>query len=478
MADIANVTGVRSGTQAYTQGAMSSAIKSTIGKTLTILAVLFAYSGNKTGADGIGTPKSGLFVSNIKSAQARQREIFGAEAYYPLIHTTSNLMGDGKSMAMHDTMPGVGAGGGAGAIITTGVSAGAINAVNVIYGGTGYSSAASLNVIGGAGTGAVLTPVISGGVITSVTITTAGSGYTLAPAVTVGSAGTSHDQHFERPFFKPVEFIDPILIYNKPSRRLKNLLKYGLSKAEKEVRLASFLDTSVEDAKIPHMLRWSYEFWGIATTSDAGPTSQSAEVWDHLLSCPSACSSNNTFGGVDRTITANAWWKGNRVTAHRAAVASSLFDEAAYTLGTADIGMTPKVLLCGPSNFPKFVQEFMGRGGAVLYKDGEIPGMGKLGFDRPVLQYMDMWIVFDPICPDKLRTDPRTGSAYTKNAVLAINPDTYTLAFEPEANFTVTKAFDLSQLPQGVDAKSLFVRTELMMANEAPAGNAYWEDVG
>jgi len=60
-----------------------------------------------------------------------------------------------------------------------------LGAITVTAGGTGYTVAPKVNIIGGGGTGATATSTISGGAVTAVTITNPGSGYTSAPTVTL-----------------------------------------------------------------------------------------------------------------------------------------------------------------------------------------------------------------------------------------------------------------------------------------------------
>jgi FtsP/CotA-like multicopper oxidase with cupredoxin domain len=81
-------------------------------------------------------------------------------------------------------------GDGTGALMTVTVDpTGAVSAVTVLSGGTGYTAAAtnstSLTVVGGGGTGAVLTPTIDPvtGAILSVAVTTPGTGYNSVPGI-------------------------------------------------------------------------------------------------------------------------------------------------------------------------------------------------------------------------------------------------------------------------------------------------------
>ncbi len=69
-----------------------------------------------------------------------------------------------------------------------------INDITVTAGGSGYTSAPSVDLVGGSGSGATATATVSGGEVTAITITNGGSGYTAAGLPTVvftGGGGTS-----------------------------------------------------------------------------------------------------------------------------------------------------------------------------------------------------------------------------------------------------------------------------------------------
>jgi FtsP/CotA-like multicopper oxidase with cupredoxin domain len=76
-------------------------------------------------------------------------------------------------------------GDGTGANATATVSAGgAITAITVTAGGSGYTAAATtVEIIGGGGTGATATAVVTSGVITAINVTHGGSGYNSAPGI-------------------------------------------------------------------------------------------------------------------------------------------------------------------------------------------------------------------------------------------------------------------------------------------------------
>ena len=67
---------------------------------------------------------------------------------------------------------------------------GAVSAINVTGGGSGYTSAPTVSISGGNGSGAAATVTISGGAVIGVTITNCGSGYTGSPTITFNNTGT------------------------------------------------------------------------------------------------------------------------------------------------------------------------------------------------------------------------------------------------------------------------------------------------
>ena len=66
-------------------------------------------------------------------------------------------------------------------------SGNAVSAVNIVSGGSGYTSAPTVTFSGGAGTGAAATAVVTGGVVTAVNVTSGGSGYTSDPTVAIAA---------------------------------------------------------------------------------------------------------------------------------------------------------------------------------------------------------------------------------------------------------------------------------------------------
>lgn len=73
------------------------------------------------------------------------------------------------------------------ATATATTTSGSVSAVNVVSGGSGYTSAPAVTFSGGGGTGAAATAVVTDGVVTAVNVTNGGTGYTSAPSVTIAA---------------------------------------------------------------------------------------------------------------------------------------------------------------------------------------------------------------------------------------------------------------------------------------------------
>lgn len=66
-------------------------------------------------------------------------------------------------------------------------TANAVSAVNVVSGGSGYTTVPAVTFSGGGGTGATAVAVVTGGVVTSINVSAGGSGYTTDPTVAVAA---------------------------------------------------------------------------------------------------------------------------------------------------------------------------------------------------------------------------------------------------------------------------------------------------
>lgn len=86
---------------------------------------------------------------------------------------------------------------GAGATATATIAGGVVTAITGIAGGTGFTSAPTVLLIGGDGRGATAAATVSAGAITAYEVTNGGVGYTVAPTVVVVCLGQDVERiHF------------------------------------------------------------------------------------------------------------------------------------------------------------------------------------------------------------------------------------------------------------------------------------------
>lgn len=286
---------------------------------------------------------------------------------------------------------------------------------------------------------------------------------------------TNHPaSYFKRPMFKWCERVDPIKVPKKDIRRTRSSAP---NEKAANVAVGDLFKVETESVLSTHLQWWNTKFWGtdqVVGTSPylQGPSNQDADVWDNIPSLANACYASNIYGGVDRSLSANTFWRGNYVATQQPAVLSDLVNYANYTLGCAKKGNGINLLLCGATLFPRFADECRAKGGTVYY-DG-LPNMGEYGFTRPIARFNNTYVIYDPECPDVAHAS----GAYTTNAVAGLNLDTFTIGISPDANFTVDEPFDQSKVEGGDDAVTSNIRTELFIACEAPSVNVWFNNVG
>ena len=87
--------------------------------------------------------------------------------------------------------------GGKGAYATASISGGAISSVNLLNGGTGYTTPPNVEISGGGGTGASITATVAGGSVTGFTLVDGGENYTSAPTINILSANGDYSLDYK-----------------------------------------------------------------------------------------------------------------------------------------------------------------------------------------------------------------------------------------------------------------------------------------
>jgi hypothetical protein len=259
-----------------------------------------------------------------------------------------------------------------------------------------------------------------------------------------------------RPVFKWAELATPILVGRKDLRRT---MAGGQNPAARK-SVGDLWTFAAEQALKQHLTLWNNVLFG---TASIAPTSVDDNCWDKPYSIAAALSSTNNYAGVDRTLSANTWWQGNTVSTATTANLIDMVDYANYTgPGIAKKGRGIEFMVAPLALFPVFMAQ--ARANNQLSVVDKIPELGNIGFRRPLVRYNNTYVICDPTCP----------ATY----VYGLDLSTWTVAFSQAANFSVGKIVDLSETAeQGKDALKSTIRTEAIIACEAPSRNIVWNNV-
>ncbi len=387
---MANSSTVVTGNSVFGLKDYGSQIISTLWNSNPFIAVLGMRNNNKDQSFyNPGTPSAGALISGAQIPTSMQKEIMETDTYSPLLESV--MQNDIVTQTYRPNSPTLAVG--SGATFSATVVNGVITAVAVTFGGSGYAGAPptlipvdSVN----AGQGAVLTATISGGQVTAVTVVAGGYGFTAVDVLcqTGNTAGTKNI----RPTFRWTNFATSAYVYKRDQDRLKALAQgqqdllnqYALELQGVEItRKTSGLMLKLEDE----------------TLFSPGPTDQTESIWDHQFSVGAAIDYSNNYAGLDRALTANYFWRAQKVTTALTLTLSSLFQDAMYTRGLASNGEGPDCFIVGSRLFSKYQSE------ALAYQmnannDVNIQAMKRqFGMKLQVIMYDSVYVVCDPKLP-------------------------------------------------------------------------------
>lgn len=160
--------------------------------------------------------------------------------------------------------------------------------------------------------------------------------------------------HFQRPYFKWFERVDPLQVWKKDIRRTRNAAG---NEQKANVAVGDLFKAETELVLTTHLTTLNKLLMG--TTGTGAPSDVDAEVWDAPYSIPAALMDDNVYGGLDRSLSANSWWRGNYITDHKAGVLTTILDEALYTTPIANKGLDRGLLIVGRDLFPVFREEIL-----------------------------------------------------------------------------------------------------------------------
>lgn len=266
-----------------------------------------------------------------------------------------------------------------------------------------------------------------------------------------------------RPFFKYTELATPLLVWKKAIAETKSSTRGENPDVRKAVGNLFTMETTQKTKT--HATGWNDMFW----TANNAPANVDARYWSSQYAFEEALDSSNSYAGVDRSLAANAYFRAQRVSANQPASLLHLANFCRFdsTYGIYRYGNNgPMLFVAGLTLFNQFLNEARAKGAGTMITTDTIPGMPKYGFQQISVIKIDDWAycICDPSVP--------------ASTVMALTVKTWTVAIRPEKNFTTDEWFDLTQTEGGKDAYKSQIRTELMLACEAPRLNFWFESVG
>lgn len=281
------------------------------------------------------------------------------------------------------------------------------------------------------------------------------------------------ESYLARPFFRYTEKTTPLLVWNRAISQTRASTRGENPEIRKAISSLFTFETSQKLKS--HLKVWNDMFW---TGTSAPSNVDNQDLWDSQYSFLNACKSDNSYAGVDRSLAANAYFRGHYISTQMQGSLQGLCDyvrfdssEGTYRLGNRG---GKKLVVVGVSLFQTFLAEARGKQNGMEVVTGSLLDMPRMGHKNITTIKVDdeFSCICDPSCP----TAGVNGVTY--NAALVMTPETWTVAVRPEKNFSVDDWFDLRQIEGGKDAKKSQLTTELLLACEAPVHNYYFNRVG
>lgn len=266
-----------------------------------------------------------------------------------------------------------------------------------------------------------------------------------------------------------VKFSRQQIGYIVPHMDVRTARIAGNTEGQSVRAIGSVYDSEVKNTNATLMERLRDQLWGINGQSGV-PSDETAMTFDSIHSFAAALSDGTSgpggfYMGVDRTLSNNAYFRGNYVTAAHNGTFSDLIDYVNYDLGVLDKGMAIQLLIVGKELFKKAKAEAKTEG-YEKFVNG-VPEYPEFGFKKEVVRIFTggraVYVVYDPACPS--------------GVVVALEPSTWTVALHPEGNFTVSTPADQTKVEGGKEADTGTVTAEPMIVCEVPKANAYFTNV-
>jgi hypothetical protein len=309
--------------------------------------------------------------------------------------------------------------------------------------------------------------------------------HTYAPSTSSVKAMSDHDSNpvvsdwdstgrtltwFKQPRVKFARFKNPWKVAHSDVRTAKS--GTGGSEAQAAASIGSVYDVQTKTAMEVLCKDINHQLWGVDDSASGGkdhstgvPTNEDLTQWDRLHSFAAMFSESNTYCGIDRSLAANAWWRGHTISTATAAKLGDIIDYCNYDLGMIDKGLGVQLIPTGKAIFKKFKAEAKAESYQLI--NSSIPEFAERGFKREVIRVysgnVPVYCYYEPACP--------------ASVVVAMDPSTITFAIHPDANFAVKGPFDQDEVEGGDEADTGYTHAELMMVNEVPSSGAYFSNV-
>ncbi len=439
--------------------ALSLHIVSTLLNSCVLLAALALQDSNKAANFwDPGSPEAGGLISGADISPITRKEIVECSQYSPLIESV--WQGDVKTMGYRDTSATMAVG--SGATFTVTVASGVITAVAVTGGGSGYGGCPPTIIpvdASNTGQGAVLRATISGGAVTAVTVLSGGYGYGATVNI-LCQTGNSEGTKNARPIFKWTHKETPFYVYKRDLDRWAAL----------DSSMDQLFDAKVNDLTMAGQKRATaaliqyVEEDAIFGGQTGATITETDDLWDHQYGVISSIKSDNTYAMVDRTTTANYYWRGQQDTTAYTFTLEQLWADAMYTKGLSANGGNVDTFIVGPALFAKFQKESQ----AYTMNANTDPNRQVLerqfGFKQQCIKYNNTYVLCDVRIPAKY--------------VFGINGASWIFATRTGANFTMGKSTYQGNIEGGKQAWYTLVDLQYMLMCQAPAfGNVVYTNI-
>lgn len=205
------------------------------------------------------------------------------------------------------------------------------------------------------------------------------------------------------------------------------------------------------------------------------PTDEDSVTWSSVHSLQQAIgSTTNTYGGIDRSLAANAFWKPNVYTSTWTGTFYEAIDYANYEWGMINVGLGVQFILVGKDLMRKAKAEAKQAGYQMVTNGIPDPEFG-LSRESVIINTGNrrVFITYDPSMNalDTAAIAAGTTASGEANAFF-VDPSTWTVAIPGNKNFKNSKILAANEVDEGGDEADFWnIETQIMLCCEVPSGN-------